>query len=189
DLSALIDALRAKGMNISDKVATLRELTIAVESAGDLDTEPDPELELDDTADATDATANAPGAPMLMSDARAEPFRRMTRRDLAGRVNKLLATGRIARPTAAKLIAQVKAVELSFTTDGELHRNPLAAKIAAYEELPKHTAWKPDGRTEARDLSVTEVDAPDELRGDGKKAADEATDFLLGPSREAAGKK
>ncbi|HYH63955.1 MAG TPA: hypothetical protein VD866_04585 [Urbifossiella sp.] len=187
-LADVIDALREKGFNIPQEVTDETGLVIAIKAGGDLDGggDTDPDLELDDAVAGTDATANAPGAPMLMSEKRVGPFRKMTRRDLGARVNKLLATGRVARPTAVKLMNQVKTVEMSFTTDGELYRNPLADRIAAYEDLPKHSAWKPDGRTDARDLSVTEIDPPDELRGDGKKADEEATNFLLGPTREAA---
>jgi hypothetical protein len=186
DLGALMDALREKGMTIPDEVKDIGGLIIAIKAGSGAGGDTD--LDLDDTPEpgATDAdmgadagaTAAGPSAPMLMSDARAEPFRKMAKRDLATRIKNLLRSGRVDRPTAQKLLQKASAVELSFTTAGELTHTPLVAQVEAYEQLPKGLAFSAKGGKPAPDeleLSTTRVDAP---KGLAAKAAGSATDWL-----------
>lgn len=132
---------------------------------------------LDDDADGTGtevdtgmaAGGGMGGGPMLMSAKRAEPLAKMTRRDLQTRVNQLFRTGRITRPVAQKLIQEANSMQLSFTRGGELAPSKLVNRIEAYEDLPKHSAWKPKGGVE---LSATrEIDLPEQgTNGSGGKS-------------------
>ncbi len=178
DLNALIEALRAKGMTISDRVTDLPGLIIAVESSGGTSS-PTDDLGLDDEEGG--GTAAAAGAPMLMSEERAAPIRKRDQKDAETRIKKLFQTGRITRPIAEKKIKEARTFEFSYTRKGDTVANPLVAWIEAREELPKHSAWKPKGETEI-DMSETRgVDAPDALAGkkEDPNGVQEATDFVL----------
>ncbi len=181
-LKGVIDALREYGLTIPDEVADETGLVIAIKAAKPAaDTGDDFDDDLGDApADDTTAAPSPAGAGgMLMSDARAEPLRKYSRKELTARVKSLFSSGRVDKPTAQSLVRQIKAVDLSYTRDGEMVPNKLATRIEVLEEMPAHSAWKPDGRPGARDLSVTEIDAPDLLTGAGKSGVQEATDLLL----------
>lgn len=177
ELDDLIQALRDKGFTISDKVTSLKELTIAVESGSvgaddgdddlDLDKAPADDLNLDA---GQDATSPGQGAPMLMSMTSRDPAVRSQvtawakdeRREVLGRIKGLFQTGRITRPTARQLQRQAGTVEMSFTQDAApvsvLHR-----KLAELEKLAPNTAWSPKttAAERARLLSsTTDVDRP-----------------------------
>lgn len=184
ELGALIDALREIDLTIPDEVRDIAGLIIAIKAtrskpAADADLDLDDDLDLDAAGTgAGDAGATAPagGAPMLMSDARAEPFRTMTRRDLVTRVKGLLRSGRIDRPTAQRLAHRAQAVELSFTTAGDMVNRPdVFADVEAYERLPKGLAFTAKGGRPAPDeleLSATRVEAPGTLQGAETTAED-----------------
>lgn len=179
DLAALIAALRETGMNIPDEVQDIKCLIIAVKASGgagggddlDLDEEmPEPdgdEPPPDPNRAGMTGTEAAPPGPMMMSATQAAPLVGPTRRDLVNRAEKLFRTGRVTKPVAAKLIREAQACEMSFTRAGELAGNRVADKIAAYEELPKWSAWRPRaGSAAAIDLSDTRgVEPPAHLTG------------------------
>lgn len=182
DLSKLIEALKGAGLNIPDEVTDVPGLIIAVKASGGAGGD---DLGLDDDeedlggAGTADTQAAPGGAPMLMSDARAEPLRKATRRDLEHRAQALFRSGRVDRPTAEKLVREARSVSLSFTAAGDLTPTKLVARIEAYEELPKGSVWSRTGgkRPGARELSDTRgVDAPDPVTG--KKDLAATTDWL-----------
>lgn len=195
ELGELMEALRAKGLTISDKVSTLKELIIAVESCGDMDggdddlPEPEPEAPPADDDLANTAPAPTGGAPMLMSMGSPDPavrkqvagWARDERSDLKKRVQAAFTSGRLDRPEARQWLRRVSAVEMSFTVEGEAV-HPLAKKLAEVEARPAHSRWSPTGKRpgDARELSDTRaVDAPDRLKGkDESKEQKEATDWL-----------
>ena len=179
DLKRILAALKSLGINPGDP-STTAELCIGLEAiaahqGGGNDDEDEIDLDDDDLDNDPDQTADAPapgtgmgGPPMMMSATRAEPYVKMTRRDLESRVKKLLKTGRIDRPTAIKLIQETQSVSLSFTRSGEMVSNKLVSRIDAYEELPAGQKWKP------RSLSATrEIDHPTQGTGAGQKSAAE----------------
>lgn len=202
DLTALIEALREVNLTIPEEVTDIPGLIIAVKAGGKAGGGDD-DLNLDDDDAASGADAGAGGgtgdttaagasAPMLMSDERAEPFRKMTRRDLGGRINKLMKSGRIDRPTAQKLINQAKSIELSFTQDAVLQPNALLTKIEAFESLPKGLAWTGKGGKQASEeleLSTTRVDTPKNLTAGGKESQKATTDWLCEKLPAPAAKK
>jgi hypothetical protein len=174
-LPALIEALRSVGHTIPDEVTDLAGLVIAIKAGGPVDKGGD----LDDLGPGATTDAAAGGGPMLMSAAAAGPFADMARRDLEHRVKALVRTGRVPRPTALKLLQEAAAVELSFGPGGKPVPTALAARVEAYEALPKHSAWAPTHRhaADALELSATaEVDPPAKLSGRGKEQ--EAADWL-----------
>lgn len=186
DLSALIDALREKGMTIPDEVSDIPGLIIAVKAGagsggGDADLDNDDDVDLDgDTA----AAPGGGGAPMLMSDDRARPLVRGEKKALKLRVRDAFQTGRIVRPTAEKLFAKIDAVELSFTREAELVPNKLVTQIDAIEKLGEWTAWKKTGEAKGTELSDGRTVAVPRPDHGGKKAPEptdvkEATDFVL----------
>lgn len=166
ELNDIMEALRGKGLMISDKVSTWRELLIAIESSGDADNEP--ELDDDLPAEPTGGeTVPGGGAPMMMSDDRAKGYAKREKIDHTRRVNRLFNTGRVTRVVAKSLLRRVGGQELSFTKAGDLVKTDTVHRIEAYEELPAWSAWSPKGKRPgaADDLSTTEVPAPDELTG------------------------
>lgn len=179
ELTELIDALRAKGLTISDRVSTIPELLIAIESSGDAGGGG-----ADDDLDDLDlppegATAPAGGAPMLMSTtdrnpaakAQALSWAKEERADMKGRVKGLFATGRVTRPEARVLMRQAGSIEMSFTREGEAVC-PLLKKLGELEKKPANSAWKADGNRGGVDMSATRpVDAPDQLTGGGQAEA------------------
>ena len=172
ELNDLIEALRGKGFTISEKVSSLKELTIAVESSNasaggdDLDDDDlDPPENLDDAPNpdaGPDATQPGGAPPMLMSDKRAEPLKGMVRRDMSGRINKLFTSGRIDKPTAKRLLQEAGTVQLSFTRDAQPRPNRVLQKIEAYEELDRGLVWSKKGgkRPTAAELSDTRAEGP-----------------------------
>ena len=171
NLTALIDALRETGHTIPDEVTDIPGLIIAVKAGGPPDRGGDDGLGLDDPG----ATTGAGAAPVLMSAADAADLIDQGREALAGRARKLFHSGRVDRPTAARLVREAQAVDLSFTTAGKRQPCPLADRIAALETLPKGMVWSPAGRPEAVELSATaEIDPPKELTG--KSGRDEAAE-------------
>lgn len=171
-LADVIAALKEKGWNIPDEVQDEAGLVIAIKAGDGLgDDDDDLDAELDAAGAGTPADTGAGGgAPMLMSDGQAEPFRKMARRDLEARTKDLFATGRIDRPTAKKLLGEVKAVQLSFTRDGEIVSNRTVGKIEAYEALPKGVVWSKTGqrRADAQELSDTRAEPePGQMLGRG----------------------
>lgn len=172
-LSKLIDALREAGMNVPDEVTDIPGLIIAVKASGGIGGGDD--LDDDDgLIDAPGGGAAGGGAPMMMSDDRAKGYARKDKEDLVRRANRLFSTGRVTRPVRDKLVREIQAVQMSYTRAGDLHNPPkVIARLEAYEELPKNSAWKPTG--DAREMSDTRgVDAPD-LGGKDTKAV---TDFM-----------
>ena len=176
ELGELMEALRSKGMTISDKVASIHELIIAIESSGgpgDVDADAD----LDEpvaTGGGEDQTTAAGSAPMLMSSTDRNPavrqqvaaWTRDERADMAHRVKNLFQSGRCTRPEALKLRRQASAVEMSFTRDGDLVC-PLAKKIAELEAKPVNSAWEATAGNAPVNLSTTRgVPVPDALTGD-----------------------
>lgn len=178
ELSELIEALRAKGLTISDRVSTIPELLIAIESSGDIGGGDDPD-DLDLTPDKSADTASAGAAPMLMSTTDRNPaakaqalnWARAERSDMKARVRTLFATGRIDGPTGRQLLRQAGAVEMSFTHEGAAVC-PLLNKIADYEKREPNSAWQPNGHRGGVDLSTTQpVDRPKQLNAEGQAEA------------------
>jgi hypothetical protein len=183
ELGDVIAALKKHGFNISDKVGSLKELTIAIESCKPGSAGDDEMNDADYDLDADDETAPAAGGsgPVMMSDDRARPLVVGERKELCRRVKKLFKSGRVDAPAARKLMKQVQAVELSFTRDADLAPNKLVTKIETLEKLKEHTAWKPTGTgTELSDARTTGVDLPTRLlpKTPTPESAKEATDFL-----------
>ena len=189
ELSELIEALRAKGMPISDKVSSLRELTIAVESSSGPDDAGGDDDELDlDAGGGSDTTAPAGGAPMLMSTTDRDPGRRAQaiswakseRSDMRERIRTAFQSGRATRHEAKALLRQAGAVEMSFTREGEAVC-PLLKKLDDLEKKPANSAWQTNGNRGGVSLSATGVvDAPGKLAGDTSKGTEEARDLVLG---------
>lgn len=174
-IADVIEALRSIGMNIPDEATDEAGLIIAIKAGGSAGLDDDGGDDLDDlTGGASGTTAAGGGAPMLMSDARAEPLRRHSRKEATARVKALFASGRVDKPTAQRLLREVQAVELSFTRDGEMVSNKLWTKIEVLEDMPANSAWKATGHADGRELSTTTVDAPEQLtgKGDPKKITD-----------------
>lgn len=166
DLSALIKALKGRGLVIPDGVDDLGKLTLVVLANGpaaapapgepdadDLEDMDDLDLE---TPDAQGATTAAGGPPMLMSDGRGNQIKfdaAALRVNLVRRAKRLFKTGRLARPAAQKLVREVEAVQMS---DPRAAADPLAAamrKVEVFETLDANTAWSATGET--RELSAT----------------------------------
>jgi len=163
DLSALIKALKAHGLNIPDGVDDLAKLTLVVQANGgtaaapaepdadDLEDMDDLDLE---TPDAQGATTAAGAPPMLMSDGRGGQVSPADLRlNLVRRAKRLFKTGRLARVPALKLQREAEAVQLS---DPRAAADPLAAvlrKVEAFETLDANSAWAATGA--ARELSAT----------------------------------
>ena len=169
-LADVIAALKEKGWNIPDEVQDEAGLVIAIKAGDGMGDPDDLDAELNDAAPPADSQPAPGGAPMLMSDGQAEPFRKMARRDLENRTKALFTTGRIDRPTAKRLLGEVKAVQLSFTRGGEIVSNRTLAKIEAFEELPKGVVWSKTGqrRADATDLSDTRAEPePNQMLGRG----------------------
>jgi hypothetical protein len=177
EIGSLLDALREYGMTIPDEVTDIPGLIISIKSntgGGD-----DLDAELDDVGGgAPGGTQPAGGAPMLMSDARAEPLKKSVRKEYEAREKAAFAAGKIDRPTALQTIRELRAVSMSFTRDGELVPNRIAIRIEEHEKLPVGKVWSKDGRRDASglDLSDTRVeDPPGRLLGrpdDEKKVVD-----------------
>lgn len=185
EFQRLVDALREVGLTVPDEVNDIAGLIIAVKAGGkprgdndddDDDDEDDEEFTLPpesgsevEPAPASTPSGATPGnVPTLMSDERAAPLRNVTRRDLAHRARRLWETGRVDRPTAQRMLGELKVVELSFTTAGDLHGCKIASEIAAYERLPKGLAWKPNGQRpkgEPLEMSLTLESPPSQLAG------------------------
>lgn len=188
ELNELMEALRGKGMTISDKVTSLKELIIAVESSSGPDAGGDDDGLGDDldlpAGGAGDTTAPAGGAPMLMSTtdrnpaarAQAASWAKEERVDMKARVKTLFQTGRVDRPTARQLLRQVGAVEMSFTREGEAVC-PLLKKIGELEKKPANAAWAANGNRGAVDMSALNgVIPPGKLTGDA--AGEKVVDFM-----------
>ena len=90
----------------------------------------------------------------------------LERRTITQRINRLNKTGRITPVIAQKLLAEARAVNLSFAESGELTPNSVTAKIDAYEALPAQSAWSKTGR-QAADLSRAAVVNPPAPTPDG----------------------
>jgi hypothetical protein len=177
DLKMLVKALKARGINVSDKVGTLKELIIAVESNGDaeMDAEPEPEPEpVDTTAAADDATTGAGGPPMVMSTLDANPVRRKRavnaakpeREDAAKELKALFEKGMMT-PTEFRLLdRQNRAFEMSFTADLEPAGKWLKVQ-KKLEEIRKRKArvWTASAGGDGTNLSTVDVDAPANLLG------------------------
>ncbi|VTT96556.1 unnamed protein product [Gemmataceae bacterium] len=178
ELNELIEALRAKGLTISDRVSTIPELLIAIESSGGLADGVDDDLD-DDLGTPPDGTAPAGGAPVLMSTtdrnpqakAQALSWARTERADMKARVRGLFQSGRVDGPTARQLLRQAGAVEMSFTREGAAVC-PLLNKLAEYEKREPSAAWQATGLRDGRELSATRtVDRPKDLNADGQAEA------------------
>jgi hypothetical protein len=178
DLKALIKALKARGMNIPDRVKDMAHLITAIEANGDGSEmpadEPPDDAPADDNGNPDDDSATVPagGPPMVMSTLDKNPAKKKQalawakdeRAELTARVNAALAgdgrTGRDPR-TARQLLRQVGAVEMSFTDGAPSGKRweKLVADVAAYETSNPTVRLKADGKP--LDLSATQpVDRP-----------------------------
>ena len=173
DFAALIKALKAKGMNIPDRVEDMAGLIIAIESNGGGAPEPDGDEDNgnpDDDMPATEAPAGG-AAPMVMSTLDPNPKRKKVAQryavdERAAAVARIEAAfkgdGKVGRdaPTARQLLRRAKGVEMSFTADleaGGARWTKLLADIAAYEKSEPGVSLKAPGI----DLSSTQgVDRP-----------------------------
>jgi len=194
DLKELIDALKAKGMTISDKVCNLKELVIAVESSAGPEEEtppPDETPEPEDDTDDGETTAAPGGPPMLMSTTDTDPVKRkkaikeaaVERTELGKRIKGAFATGRIDGPTQRKLLRQAEAVEMSFT-DGEptgKKWKKLVGDVAAAEKKAANSAWNAKAPAKPVDLSTTNpIEPPEQKDQPNDKRASATSDWLLG---------
>jgi len=165
-LAAVCDALREKGFNVPDEVKDWDGLVIAIKAGGPYEGDDDPYgLGEELGGGAGGDTTAAGGPPALMSDERAEPLRRMARRDLEHRARQLFKTGRVDRPTAERLIRDARTVELSFTAAGGQAPCKLADRIEAYEQLPVNLAWSKTGGRAAELSDTRPLGPPDQLAG------------------------
>jgi hypothetical protein len=166
DLKALIDALKTKGMSISDKVTNLHELTIAVESSSGGDApEPEPEPEPGMGGDDGAGTAGAPsGPPMLMSTLdrdtgkrkKAEGYAKPEREEATARIKAAFKAGKIDGALHRKLLRQADGFEMSFT-DGEQVGKKWNTLLKAIADAEKEPAGKfaVAGKGDGIDLSTT----------------------------------
>lgn len=195
DFKALVAALKAKGMTISDRVKDIPGLIIAVESSGpgaapeDTDNgNPDDDL----PTSATDQTTEA-GAPMVMSTldknqakrSRAEKEAKPEREEAAKRVEAAFNSGRIDGPKKRAMLRVANSVEMSFTESGEAGGKKWAtflAELSTVEKKAEHSAWKPTGKRDASgaEMSTTEVDAPNPKGELTPERAQLGCDIILG---------
>ena len=168
DFAALVKALKAKGISISDRVKDMAGLIIAIESNGGASEAP-VEDDLDNGNPDDDVTTTPAGGapPMMMSTFDTDPKKRKQaeqyaadeRKEASDRIAAALESGRLTPPEARKLRRQAEGFELSFT-DGEQTGEKwkaLLKAVADAEAKPAHSAWRPTGATS---LSTTQVPAP-----------------------------
>lgn len=195
DLKMLVKALKARGINVSDKVGTLKELIIAVESNGDAEMdEPEPEPEPADTAANADAaTTDAGGPPMVMSTLDANPVRKRRavnaakpERDSAAKeIKALFERGMMTPSEFNQLNRQNAAFEMSFTADLAPAGKWLKVRTKLDEvRARKKRVWTATA-SDAKELSATDtadVDAPASLLGKGvtPERAQLGCDIILG---------
>jgi hypothetical protein len=178
DLKALIKALKARGMNIPDRVKDMAHLITAIEANGDGSEmpadEPPDDAPADDNGNPDDDSATVPagGPPMVMSTLDKNEHRRKRavaeakpeREDAAKRIGNLFDTGRIDGPKKRALLRVAGGVEMSFTAKGDAGGKAwteLLGDIAELEKKAEHSAWKPTGTRKGIDLSATvPVDRP-----------------------------
>lgn len=192
-IGAVIEALKEVGFMIPDEVCDEQGLVIAIKAGGMPGKDKGDDLGLDDhdaggkggddqNAPPAKGASAAGSPPMLMSatDPKAKAWAKADRRALEQRAKDLFNTGRVDRPTAEKLVRQVRAVELSYTQAGDPVAPAVQARIEAYEELPAGQAWSPTGRRDAKELSdARAVPVPDKLKGKDEGTT-EATNLVLG---------
>lgn len=114
----------------------------------------------------TESKQPAPVSMSLAEQKATEKAVALERRTITQRINRLNKTGRITPTIAQKLLAEARAVDLSFADTGELTPNGVTAKVDAYEALPGNSAWSKTGRQPA-DLSRAKVVNPPTPTPDG----------------------
>lgn len=192
ELGDLMDALRAKGLTISPKVMTLRELIIAVESTGDADGAGDDDGTGGNAPpdQGTGGTTSAGTAPMLMSTTSTNAEHKALAKSWAvpavAELKKSLAdsfkSGRITRVEAEEKKRVIEgAREMSFDPASGKVISPLVAMIAEVAARPANSAWKASGDGVDLSATTTPVLKPAKLAeadGGTKAAAVEAGDDL-----------
>lgn len=193
EVEAVIKALRAKGLVISDKVKTLNDLVIAVESntAVDDDEMDDEDSEIDDETPMDPTTAPASGSPpMLMSTTdpgekgkRAEREVKADRTEASKMVDAALHAGKINGIDARRLHRIFGHCELSVTETGAVtgpRWNAAIEELNKINQRPKN--WVLTNGTV--DLSVTNTtsggDAPAELVNKNGRESTPERDTHLG---------
>lgn len=160
DLKALVAALRKKGFTIPEMVKDLNDIVIAVEAS----TPPAPIAAPDPKPEADGGqVVEGAAAPMTLSLPEQKAQQRaeaMTRKEITGRITKLVNSGRITPDLGKKLTSEATKIRLSFTDAGDVAPNDVLTKIEAYEALGKHTAWKPTGERTRLGLEAREAAPP-----------------------------
>jgi len=169
DFAALVKALRARGINIPDRVKDMAHLITAVEAnTGSATPEPEPEDVATDEPNGNpdDDTEAAGGAPLVMSTADKDPVKqkqakewaKADRAELTRRINAALAgqggKGRDPR-TARHLLFKTNSIEMSYT-DGLPTGNGWEKLVAAVDAYEKTAPTIPLTAAGAVDLSATE---------------------------------
>lgn len=185
DLKMIIDAIKKAypQANIPAEVSNWSELALVLKAQSGGDAEPEEPEAPPDTEGAGDGTTPPPGGPpMLMSTtdrdprrkAKAESWARDEREDVKARVEALLTSRRVDRPTYRRLLRNTQSVEMSFTAHGDLSDkntrwDKLLAEVAAAEKKPANSVLA----APAIDLSATVAPArPDQLAADRKAEED-----------------
>ncbi len=173
EIADLIDALREHGLNIPDHVSDMAHLITAVKSQGEAEEEG-----TDNPGDEYGAEITEAQAPVMMAmERRVLDFERSA---LKQRIEALF-PARIDRPTRDKLLAEHGTVRMSLDRKKGVPRpTGLAAKVAAYEELPERKfkggtvrlAQDTGGTREATGGPMSGEDDQKAIRAEAKKAAE-----------------
>ncbi len=201
DVKALIKALRNHGLNISDKVKSIPDLVIAVESNGggssmDEPAEPLPPENPDEGAD----TTSAGGPPMMMSTLDKNPKKRerackeavAERQEAVKRIDAAFATGRVDGPKKRALTRQATGVEMSFTATGEAGGKSwtkLLSDIAEIEKNPANSVLSPTPpQRDASGKELSTVAKPDHStrKTPTPEEAQRGVDVILGKTTAQA---
>lgn len=175
NLTELVGLLGQCGVMVGEGVADLNDLVsrlkavVAMKAGGDSGTGDDYAATAGAGADAAGGTRPGGGPPAVMMSHTRLPARIVAgdRRELARRADELFRTGRVDGATHRRLLAEAKAVDLSYTPAGEIAPHKLVHQLEAYEGLPAGCANALTGAGgKAAALSQTRAAArPAELAG------------------------
>lgn len=209
EIKALIKALKAKGMNISDKVSSLKELTIAVESNGGGDAAPMDETPAEEppaepeNPDESGGTTAGGGPPMMMSTLDKNPARKKLalteatkeRKLMVDRVEAAFKTGRISRPERRALLRTPAdtSIAMSFTATGDIAGKgwpEYLTKLDEIEKRPANSVLNPTGETAKGGLNLSTVDKPENAvrKEMTPERQNEVVDFIMGVTTPQAKK-
>lgn len=181
DFTNLVEALRAKGINVPDEVHDLTTLVIAVKASGGGAPAPEaPDDDLDAELEGGPGGAAQPPGPVMMSlDAQKALRDRVLKNErhaLQRRINKLFLSGRIQKELRDGLVEQARTVNLGLDAEGRVRPHRLIAQVQAYEQLAPGRFGVGGGRRAAAlsldaDDDLVEVGPPDARPGDSPEAA------------------